>query len=245
MQQAFYKPDSLLSISSDAKTSKGEKLGFLTGILYMSPARIIPAFNNCPMAEKAGCEKACLYTAGRGAMSNVQKGRINKTIYFYNARQAFMHQLVKDIVALRKKAQKLGLIPLVRLNGTQDIRWENIAFEYKGKYYPNIMTLFPDVQFYDYTKLSNRKDIPNNYDLTFSYSGLKSFEPYVKKAIDNGMRIAVVFKDKNTIPDNFLGLPTIPGDDSDIRHTEPKAHIVALYAKGKARQDNSGFVVIN
>ena len=35
----------------------------------------------------------------------------------------------------------------------------------------------------------------------------------------------------------------INGDNSDIRFTEPQGVVVALYAKGKARQDKTGFVV--
>jgi hypothetical protein len=35
----------------------------------------------------------------------------------------------------------------------------------------------------------------------------------------------------------------IDGDDSDVRFIEPHAVVVALYAKGKAKKDTSGFVV--
>ena len=54
---------SLLTVSADSKTVKGEKLGFLTGILYLSPYNISGA-NLCPNAINAGCDKACLYSAG-------------------------------------------------------------------------------------------------------------------------------------------------------------------------------------
>jgi hypothetical protein len=43
--------------------------------------------------------------------------------------------------------------------------------------------------------------------------------------------------------DTFLGLPVVDGDDTDIRHLDPRGAIVALYAKGPARRDQSGFVV--
>lgn len=240
-----YKSDNLLSISSDAKTSKGEKLGFLTGILYLAPYKTIPLYNTCSMAETAGCYIACLYTAGRGAYSSVQTGRINKTQWYYQERESFVLQLIKNIKSLILKAHKQNLTPLIRLNGTSDIKWENIGFEYKGKYYNNIMELFPDVQFYDYTKIINRDNLPSNYDLTFSYSGKPEFIKYVNKAIDKGMRIAVVFKDKNKLPNNFMGLTVVNGDNSDIRHIDPHGVIVALYAKGKAKRDNTGFVVNN
>jgi hypothetical protein len=59
------------------------------------------------------------------------------------------------------------------------------------------------------------------------------------------MRIAVVFKDKYNLPNEFMGLSVVNGDNSDIRHLDDNGVIVALYAKGKAKKDNSGFVVHN
>jgi hypothetical protein len=126
------------------------------------------------------------------------------------------------------------------------VRWENVGIGYA---YANIMQALPDIQFYDYTKLANRKHIPANYDLTFSYSGMPAYAPFVAKAVANGERIAVVFRDRAIVNamlsngDTFLGLPVVDGDDTDIRHLDPKGAVVALYAKGKARRDQSGFVV--
>lgn len=234
----FKRSKNLLSISSDSKTIKGEKIGYLTGILYLAPATVTK-YNTCSMAKLAQCDKACLYSAGRGAFSNVQQSRIDKTLYFFEAREEFMLQLAANIVALIKKAEKLGLKPLVRLNGTSDIRWETIPFEYHA----NIMEAFPNVQFYDYTKDANRKDIPANYDLTFSYSGVDSFAPYVKKAQSKGMRMAVVFRKESTIPVFFKGIKVVSGDNSDVRHLDDQGVIVGLYAKGAAKHDTTGFVV--
>lgn len=236
----------LLSIDTNAKTVKGQKYGYLTGILYMAPSTL-SGVNLCPMAKIAQCEQACLYTAGRGAFNNVQQARLRKAHWFNTDKQSFMIQLVKDIEALQRKAHKLGLTPLVRLNGTTDIRWESLQFNHTYKdgqtESVTIFDLFPDLQFYDYTKISNRKDIPLNYDLTFSYSGVKAFNIHVLKAIAKRMRIAVVFQSKKTIPNKFLGMPVVDGDDSDIRVNDPHGCVVALYAKGKARKDTSGFVV--
>ena len=236
----------LLGFDTNAKTVKGEQLGFLTCILYLAPSDI-SGFQVCPMAKIAQCEKACLYTAGRGAFTSIQNARIAKTQYFFNDRQDFMLNLVKDIEKGIKQASKAGLTLLIRLNGTSDIKWENIHFDYEfmhGKIRSiTIFDLFPEIQFYDYTKIPNRSDIPKNYDLTFSYSGVIEYQKYAKKAISNNMRIATVFRSVKHIPDNFLGLPVVSGDNSDIRHLDPKGHIVALYAKGKAKTDKSGFVI--
>jgi len=238
----MFKSKALLSVSSDAKTVKGESIGFLTGILYLAPATTTK-WNTCSMAKIAQCDSACLYSAGRGAFSSVQQARVNKTTWFFEDRQTFMQQLVVDIAKLIKKAKKQGLQPLIRLNGTSDIRWETVSFTYgEGTEYVNIFAAFPDVQFYDYTKDVNRKDLPANYDLTFSDSGVQGFQPYVQLAIAKGMRIASVFRKEQEIPETHRGLEVVSGDKSDVRHLDAKGIVVALYAKGKAKLDQSGFV---
>tara|TARA_Y100000389_G_C17134671_1_gene351937 strand:- start:104 stop:496 length:393 start_codon:yes stop_codon:yes gene_type:complete len=127
----------------------------------------------------------------------------------------------------------------VRLNGTTDIRWELIKIE--GK---NIFELFPNVQFYDYTKISNRKvaDYPN-YHLTWSYSNANpEYAKLLDKIIEGGMNVAVVFRSeyKKSL---WCTYPVVDGDKDDLRFLDPKGrHIVALYAKGRAKKDTSGFV---
>lgn len=239
-------PEKLLGIDTNAKTIKGEKYNIKTAILYLMPAKQ-SGVQLCPMAAIAGCEKACLFTAGRGAMSNVMLSRLRKTLYYNQYREQFMLQLQSELIRERAKAERQGYKLVVRLNGTSDIKWENVAI---GDSYRNIMQALPDIQFYDYTKIANRnKGLPANYDLTFSYSGVEAYQPYVAKAVANGERIAVVFRNRSIVEamlangDTFLGLPIVDGDDTDIRHLDAKGVIVALYAKGKARKDQSGFVV--
>ena len=238
-------PEKLLGIDTNAKTIKGEQYGIKTAILYLMPAEQ-GGTQLCPMAKTAGCEKACLFTAGRGAMNSVMLSRLRKTLYFNQYRDQFMLQLQSELIRERAKAKRKGYKLIVRLNGTSDVRWEN---EPIGHAYANIMQALPDIQFYDYTKIANRRNIPANYDLTFSYSGVADYAPYVAKAVANGDRIAVVFRDRAIVNamlangDTFLGLPVVDGDDTDIRHLDAKGVIVALYAKGKAKLDQSGFVV--
>lgn len=234
----FYRPSSLLSVGVDAKTIKGEKFGYLTGILYLSPADL-SGVNLCSMAEKAGCKFGCLNMAGRGQFNSVQAARLNKTKYFLNDQDGFMLDLVRDIKKLVNKAAKLNLIPVVRLNGTTDIRWEDKTTLH-GR---TIFEVFPEVQFMDYTKIPNRKDIPSNYDLTFSFSGADTFKKYNKQAINSGNRMAVVFRTAAEIPEYFEGMQVVNGDESDLRFLDPQGVVVALYAKGRARKDTSGFVV--
>ena len=131
----FTKSKKLLNIDKNAKTVKGQKYGYMTAILYLAPSTQ-SGFNVCSMASE-GCKSACLYTAGHGAFSNVQQGRINKTRWYVQERDTFLTQLRKEIKAFIVKARKKGSIPCVRLNGTSDIPWETTG----------ILTSFPIYNF--------------------------------------------------------------------------------------------------
>lgn len=91
---------------SNAKTVKGEKLNYLTGILYMAPSNMVKGINVCKFAS-SGCKKSCLYSAGRGAFSNVQQARISKTELFRDNQKFFMQCIVKDVIAAKKKRLKI------------------------------------------------------------------------------------------------------------------------------------------
>lgn len=218
----------LLSVTGNAKTVKGEKLGILTGVLYLAPAKI-SGYEVCPR-RSAGCTTACLFTAGMGAFSTVWLARMRKTMMFFEQRDLFMDQLRKDIKALKKKATKLGMKPAVRLNGTSDIEWTRTG----------IMEEFPEIQFYDYTKVLNRlgKERPANYHITFSKN--ESNEAECLEALKLGYNIAVVF---DRLPTEWMGHKVQDGDDTDARFLDPKGYVIGLKAKGKAKKDNSGFVV--
>lgn len=217
----------LLTISN-AKTVKGEKLNILTGILYLAPANI-SGKEVCPK-RTPGCTISCLYSAGRGQFTNVQTARITKTNMFFNNRKEFLEILKKDIKLLENKAKKLDMKPAVRLNGTSDINWMRFK----------LMEEFPNVQFYDYTKVLKRleENTYKNYHLTFSKSESNLEE--CKIAIEKGHNVAVVFKE---LPKEWLKATVINGDDTDTRFLDKKSCIVGLKAKGKAKKDNTGFVV--
>jgi len=244
----------ILSRGTNAKTIKSDKLGqYLTGILYMSPGKL-SGKNFCPYATP-GCLAACLNTAGRGRMSNVQKGRMRKSLLFINNKNEFFTQLIKDIEKLIRDCDKQGKLPAVRLNGTSDIVWEKLKFE--GQ---TILERFPQVQFYDYTKNPRRfKNLPANYHLTYSYNE-KCTPGDARKVLDSGGNVAVVFR--NAIPRTFLATDpdlstwrimntpghelyynVINGDSHDLRFLDGTGNIVGLTAKGEAKKDQSGFVV--
>jgi len=236
----------LLGVGNNAKTIKGDGSEYLTAILYMTPFKVMVdgnLFNSCAMAEVAKCFEPCLYTAGRGQMSNVQSARQRKAEWFYRDRVSFMHQAVADTEKFERYCNKRDLQPVIRLNGTTDIRWELVPVERDGVTYPNIFAAFPNVQWYDYTKIANRKvsHIPN-YHLTWSYSGANSdYAAHLDKALAQGMSVAVVFRTKYDAS-TWRGIKVTDGDKDDLRFLDPQSSIVALYAKGKAKKDTSGFV---
>ena len=234
--------------TGNPKILKGQKQGYNTYILHLAPANL-SGYETCPK-RTAGCTASCLNTAGRGGMFKkgettnvIQQARIRKTAMFFEERKGFMEWLVKDIELAIKQSARLGLTPVFRLNGTSDLSFEKYEVVRDGVTYKNIFSAFPDVQFYDYTKILGRKvkDIPN-YHLTFSAADGNDAD--VLSAIAQGYNVATVFGIKKTqpMPDNYQGRPVFNGDDSDLRFLDPKGVIVGLYAKGKAKKDTTGFV---
>jgi len=234
--------------TGNPKTLKGMAQGYMTYILHLAPADL-SGREVCPK-RTVGCTESCLNLAGRGGMFKrgentnvIQQARIRKTKLFFANRDAFMADLVADIKLAIKQSEKAGLIPAIRLNGTSDLSFEKYGFTDNGVFYTNIMARFPNVQFYDYTKVLGRKikDI-SNYSLTFSAADGNDAD--VTKAIAQGYNIATVFGIKKTLPmpETFMGLPVFNGDESDLRFLDPKGVVVGLYAKGKAKKDTTGFV---
>jgi hypothetical protein len=227
-------------LSKSIKTMKSDKsdAGYLTRILYLSPYTI-SGTNLCPHASK-GCAAACLNKAGFGFYPSVQKGRLDKTMFYLEHREEFLNQLEKEIANFERLCLKKDKLPAIRLNGTSDIRWEKIA--------PKLFTTFPNIQFYDYTKNPKRMIsfcegfLPPNYHLTFSRS--ESNEESVRKILKAGGNVAIVFKvDINhNIPKTYQGVRVFSGDDTDLRFLDKKG-VVGLSAKGVGRSDTSGFIL--
>ena len=215
--------------------TKSAKSGvYLPYILHLAPADL-SGYNTCPKAT-AGCKAACLNTAGMGVFNNVQKARIQKTKYFFEQRREFYAQLIKEISSAERKANKLGKQLTMRLNGTSDLQWENYKMQ-DGK---TIFELFPNVVFYDYTKIEKRQPKPfSNYSLTFSAADGNDND--VAVALQKGMNVAVVFRG-DTLPREWQGKTVIDGDTDDLRFLDPQNVVVGLRAKGKAKKDKTGFV---
>lgn len=226
--------------TKNAKTVKGEKLGYLTAITYLAPSDASGVINTCPSASK-GCRAACLFTAGRGRMDSIMQARVDKTKFFANEQRAFLLQLKREIAAFVKSAARKGFKPCLRLNGTSDLPWESIKINGQS-----IIELFPDVQFYDYTKSATRiqkflgGELPANYHLTFSRSE-NTKDAFIEYILKNGGNVAVVYSGELPQKD-FGGFDVINGDKTDLRFLDGKDKIVGLIAKGDAKKDKSGFV---
>jgi hypothetical protein len=221
--------------TANPKIQKGTKLGYLSFILHLAPSTL-SGKNTCPKATP-GCIAACLNTAGRGGMFKrgettnvIQKARIRKTEYFYNDRAGFMKDLYADICKGIRLANKLGLTPVFRLNGTSDLSWEKYEMT-EGK---NVFDVFAGIQFYDYTKVLGRKvKHIENYHLTFSKADGNDAD--VAEALMQGMSVVAVY---DKIPE---GVPS--ADETDLRFLDPKGIMLGLKAKGKAKKDYTGFVI--
>lgn len=219
------------------KTVKGQKKGYLTWILHLAPYTVAGVGNVCPKATP-GCIAACLNLAGRGGMfkdggtNTIQQARIRKTREFFADRSAFMFKLADDIQKAINYSEKKGLIPVFRLNGTSDLSWEKYEVGETGL---NLFELFPEVQFYDYTKILGRKITAYpNYHLTFSRADGNHKD--IPKAVAAGMNVAVVY---DQIPAGVYN-----ADETDLRFLDPKVGIIGLKVKGhRAKKDTTGFVI--
>ncbi len=228
----------LSNARSNAKTIKMlDEFGYEAVIHYMAPDTVADGKHTVCPHSTVGCRESCLYTAGRGAMRMVQDSRIRKTLEFLKDRQGYADKLVKELVNLETRALKKGYTPVARLNGTSDIGWE--------KYIP--MEAFSNTKFYDYTKgrkrmfkYLNENSFPPNYYLTYSFNE-HTTPQQVGRILYYGGNVAVVFREET--PEKFWGHKVISGMEHDFRFRDPKESIIGLLARGRAKHDDTGFVV--
>jgi hypothetical protein len=249
-------PNNLLS-TVNAKTVKGEKLGYTTYIMYLSPhTQNSKGINLCSHASK-GCAKACLFGSGAARFEEVQNGKRNKTEYYLADRKGFMSQLVKEISRAERlhnaiegdeQIGRTGKVVrykkfAIRLNGTADIPFEKIKLD-NGM---NIFEMFPNVQFYDYTKNPVRfaKDLPSNYHLTFSRS--EDNDRVTLDLLNQGHNVAIVFgvKDVNDLPKTFKGFKVINGDETDLRFLDEENVVIGLKYKLMTGKGTKGVNKVN
>jgi hypothetical protein len=228
-------------LGESTKVQKGEKKGVLTAVLYLAASTLSKPFGGmdlCPAAS-AGCRRACLRNwSFRLRTEQGVNAQLWKTLVYLYLPEYFRSMLKRELKALQERARASGFEPAVRLNGTSDIYWERV--------WPQLFTLFPRIQFYDYTKALERLQapfMPVNYHLTFSRTESNEEECY--EALSRGFNVAIVFEDlEEALANGYKGLQVINGDVDDIRFFDPEGCIVGLSIKGNAR-DDSGFIVRN
>jgi hypothetical protein len=227
--------------TKSVKHRKAGKFGELTYSLYLAPAKT-SGYEVCP-GRTAECTKLCLNESGMNTMTRKDKGefindsRITKTKLFFEQPEFFMDWLIFEIKAAQRKAIRMTYAFSIRINNTSDISPED--FQLNGV---NILQMFPEVQFYDYTKVASRVDlmkIYNNYDVTFSYTGYNLTA--CQEMLLNKIRVAVVFKN---VPENFMGYPVVDGDENDLRYRDEAVIIGLKYKRVRAKLNtNFKFVV--
>jgi hypothetical protein len=215
-------------INTSSKIAKNMKVNVMTYCLYLSPA-YTSGYDVCSHST-VECRLGCLATSGRAAMdirSNqniISRARIKKTKLFFEQREFFFGWLVSEIEVYKRKAERMGYVFNVRLNGTSDIDWAN------EKYMDlNIFEMFPNTQFYDYTKNHNKFiNTPTNYHLTYSYHG-RNWD-ICQELLNKGISIAMVFnvKKETELPLTYKGYIVTNGDLNDNRTADAKGIIIGL-----------------
>ena len=212
--------------SNPKLTKSGEKVPeYMTIGLSLAPSTM-SGIDVCPCATDE-CKKACLgKEAGRAVMTPVRGGRIEKTNFLFDDPKTFMRRLTTEIDSAKRKAEKEGKKLAVRMNVLSDIPWEHIA--------PKLFKMYPDVQFYDYTKIPGRTtktEKPQNYHLTFSSTGVNhpgSNWAEARKHLDKGGVVSMVFNVKSIpeFPEWVQDVKTgkkykvVDGDSHDHRHLD-------------------------
>lgn len=227
-------------VNVSAKMIKNLKVSNnMTYAIYLAPA-MVSGYNVCPNSTPE-CRLGCLATSGRAGMDilsgkgMIERARIKKTKLFYEHNEFFMDWLFKELTLAKTKAKRKGFDFSVRLNATSDIDWQNV--KRNGK---NVFEMFPDVQFYDYTKqITKFSFLPKNYHLTFSYSG-RNIESCLK-ILKLGYNIAVPFNIKNQkeLPKEFMGYKVVDGDITDYRVKDGNSKVIGLKWKNIANKEHN------
>lgn len=233
-------------LTTNSKLAKARDYGYLAVGLELAPGKLAGRGEACP--ARGDCYRTCIFSSGFGAMTSVRKARIDRHRLMFNTdgqlNQLALDQLISEIKAAQRKAVRLKLKLAVRLNVFSDISWENVA--------PALFMMFPDVQFYDYTKIVTRArryvegKLPFNYHLTFSISEYVPLYSDTERLLRVGdeshvQRMSVALPLYQNV--KAIWLPStyarhVDGDKHDLTFLHPAGSIILLSAKGKAGSRN-------
>ncbi|MBR6517615.1 MAG: hypothetical protein IKT40_12360 [Bacilli bacterium] len=224
--------------TQSAKMNYSYNNGWETYCIYLAPSTM-SGHQVCP--NDKWCKQFCLNGSGRNKGETLSRGveesrinisRIKKTKLFFENRPLFMEIVVREIRRYQKKAMKNNMGFAIRINGTSDLNIE--SFVYNGL---NLLQLFPNVQFYDYTKCNGYLKLQTkypNYDITLSYNGHNWDK--CKQYLNNGGKVAVVFKDN--LPNTFMGYKVEDANNDDMRFLNTPGTIMGLHYHKTANDYN-------
>ena len=156
-------------------------------------------------AKSASCVDNCLATTSGGnraygggvdkdALKGPRKAHFMQNQAFIRDPEAFIAKMDDEVGKAWAAAQKNGNQLGIRLNVLSDV---------PPTVYEDLMTKYPDVQFYDYTKLHSNKPIAPNHHLTYSSTGTSNPElgvinlhqnwRHMTKKLDEGHNVAMPF----------------------------------------------------
>ena len=219
-------------------TYNGKKV-MSTGLGFASAQKINDEQRATTCPQSGICEDLCLgETSGQNLLyggegqwrSGPRLSQYLKTEALVVNPEAFAIAMIKQIESFRKAARDLDYHPAIRLNVTSD--FNPATFE-------NIINMFPDVTFYDYTKLDT-KPIASNHHLTYSSTGasqvvgdkiifnkFSNWDRMVDKILPSGRNVAMAFTSRSAMPkfvqDERTGktFEVWNGDEYDARFLDP------------------------
>jgi hypothetical protein len=187
----------LSTAAANTKTAKSQdnRPDYTIVTLSLSPDKTAPGLpTNCANSSPS-CVDACVGNVNVGmaaVFKAIMEARIRKTVFLREDRKAFIRQLVGELEHERDKAYQNGTKLAVRLNCFSDLPWEMASFG-------GIPQAFPDVDFWDYTKIYNRmSSLPDNYSLTASYTERTKDREHCAEILHSGAgNVAIVFGEQD------------------------------------------------
>jgi hypothetical protein len=236
------------------KAELGVARGALNAIQYCAPEREsgIVGFTSCAFASE-GCAATCIKTTGHSVTDMAQRARIKRTLRWFLDPVQANRDLGRELTALERRAERKDLVPTARLDGTSDLRFWAQVEGWEDR----------PTRFYDYTKRPpttlHLDAYRRGWGVTYSLSEDPSSMAFSRRWAAAGVNTAIVVGGPvgSTRPvaeaiaaelvrrGEFVGRPTIDGDQDDLRWLDPQVGgWVILSAKGsKVKHDKTGFVV--
>jgi len=194
--------------------------------------QLYPNKTLCPSATKE-CMASCLVHSGMGRMPNVIKARKERTSLYMKDKNKFFNTLNMELYKEKRRLKGMERIA-VRINTFSDVDLDR-----------RLLREHEDIIFYDYTKRRDKLEEyiemrPENYHLTFSYSGDNLDDCLY--ALENNVSVTVVARTLKAVEHLFKGFRVVDGDNHDLRFLDEKGVIVWLRPKGVKKTVTNNFI---